>query len=56
MDFFLQYKDIFTNGVQEKSIDQMQTRSELYEMLNYHDYEDKLDRLFADEKMEKDNE
>jgi methylisocitrate lyase len=25
----------------------MQTRAELYEFLGYHEYEDKLDELFA---------
>jgi methylisocitrate lyase len=28
----------------------MQTRTELYEVLGYHDYEKKLDALFAREK------
>ncbi len=35
---------------QESVIDTMQTRSELYEVLGYHDYEQKLDNLFAKEK------
>jgi methylisocitrate lyase len=28
----------------------MQTRDELYDFLDYHAYEDQLDRLFAKEK------
>ncbi len=32
----------------------MQTRDELYEVLGYHDYEKKLDHLFADSKRKKD--
>jgi methylisocitrate lyase len=34
-------------------IDSMQTRDELYEVLGYHDYEDKLDQLFADKGLTK---
>jgi methylisocitrate lyase len=30
-------------------IDTMQTRAELYDVLGYHDYERKLDELFAKE-------
>ena len=30
----------------------MQTREELYEYLNYHSYEEKLDTLFEDLKLE----
>ena len=40
------YKDIATNGSQKKSVDKMQTRDELYEYLNYHSFEQKLDELF----------
>lgn len=36
-------------GTQKSALELMQTRSELYEVLGYHDYETKLDRLFADE-------
>jgi methylisocitrate lyase len=28
----------------------MQTRDELYDFLNYHDFEQKLDALFAEQK------
>jgi methylisocitrate lyase len=40
------YKDIVANGSQQNSIDSMQTRDELYEYLNYHSFEQKLDELF----------
>ena len=40
------YKDIYENGTQVKSLEKMQTRKELYEFLNYHNYEKKLDELF----------
>ncbi len=41
------YETLRTDGTQEAMIDHMQTRDELYEVLGYHEYEDKLDRLFA---------
>jgi methylisocitrate lyase len=34
-------------GTQKSVIDKMQTRAELYDFLNYHAYEAKLDTLFA---------
>ena len=40
------FKDIIKNGTQKASIEKMQTRDELYEMLGYHDFERKLDALF----------
>jgi methylisocitrate lyase len=40
------YKDIAAHGSQQNSIDSMQTRDELYEYLNYHSFEQKLDELF----------
>ena len=40
------YQDIAKNGTQKKSIELMQTRDELYEYLNYHSFEQKLDELF----------
>jgi methylisocitrate lyase len=43
------YTTIRSEGTQKNVIDQMQTRSELYDFLNYHDYERKLDELFAKE-------
>ena len=44
------FKDIINNGSQKNSIDSMQTRDELYEMLGYHEYEQKLDTLFKSKK------
>ena len=41
------YETLRKDGTQEAMIDHMQTRDELYEVLGYHEYEDKLDRLFA---------
>ncbi|WP_165311437.1 methylisocitrate lyase [Vibrio ziniensis] len=41
------YSHILENGNQEAMLDNMQTRKELYEYLNYHSYEDKLDQLFS---------
>ena len=37
-------------GTQVNVLDNMQKRSELYEFLNYHSFEDKLDQLFKQEK------
>jgi methylisocitrate lyase len=37
-------------GTQKNVVDSMQTRSELYDYLDYHSYETKLDHLFAKEK------
>ncbi|KZN14258.1 methylisocitrate lyase [Marinomonas sp. TW1] len=42
------YQHLLQDGHQQAVVDQMQTRNELYEFLNYHDYEDKLDQLFAE--------
>lgn len=41
------YQSILTNGDQKAVVDSMQTRAELYDFLNYHSYEEKLDSLFA---------
>jgi methylisocitrate lyase len=41
------YTNILEKGDQKDVIDTMQTRMELYEHLGYHDYEQKLDSLFA---------
>jgi len=41
------YATIRQQGTQKSVIDMMQTRAELYEVLGYHGYEDKLDELFA---------
>lgn len=43
------YQTLLDTGCQESVVDTMQTRNELYDFLNYHDYEDKLDALFAKE-------
>ncbi|TGG94164.1 methylisocitrate lyase [Natronospirillum operosum] len=40
------YQHLLDEGNQKALIDQMQTREELYDFLNYHDYERKLDALF----------
>jgi methylisocitrate lyase len=44
------YESILTQGDQKAVVDSMQTRSELYDFLNYHSYEQKLDALFAAKK------
>lgn len=41
------YRTILTKGDQTSVIDTMQTRMELYDYLGYHEYEQKLDQLFA---------
>ena len=43
------YRELYDKGTQKGVIDQMQTRAELYDYLDYHAYEQKLDRLFRDE-------
>ncbi|HEA26758.1 MAG TPA: methylisocitrate lyase, partial [Ectothiorhodospiraceae bacterium] len=44
------YKSLLNDGTQQPQLEQMQTREELYEFLDYHTYEQKLDSLFADGK------
>jgi methylisocitrate lyase len=46
----LVYQGLRKNGTQKDLISKMQTREELYEFLNYHEFEKKLDKLFSDEK------
>jgi methylisocitrate lyase len=41
------YETVRKQGSQKSVLPDMQTREELYEFLNYHAYEDKLDELFA---------
>ncbi len=41
------YQTIRTEGTQKNLIPMMQTRADLYKYLGYHDYENKLDELFA---------
>jgi len=43
------YRTLRKDGSQQAVIDKMQTRVELYDVLGYHDYEEKLDQLFAEE-------
>ena len=42
------YKALLEDGHQRNVIEVMQTRDELYDYLAYHEYEQKLDQLFAD--------
>jgi methylisocitrate lyase len=42
------YQAIRRDGTQKHVLDRMQTRADLYEYLDYHAYEAKLDRLFAE--------
>ncbi|RUO33363.1 methylisocitrate lyase [Aliidiomarina soli] len=41
------YNSILENGDQKAVVDDMQTRAELYDFLNYHAFEEKLDALFT---------
>lgn len=41
------YQTLRKEGTQKRVVDTMQTRMELYDFLNYHSYEQKLDALFA---------
>jgi len=42
------YRALREDGTQKNVVDTMQTRMELYEVLGYHEYEEKLDQLFAE--------
>ena len=42
------YEAILRDGDQKAVVDMMQTRMKLYDYLGYHDYEQKLDALFAE--------
>jgi methylisocitrate lyase len=44
------YETVRREGSQKKLLDRMQTRDELYDYLDYHRYERKLDELFARKK------
>ena len=44
------YETVRRDGTQRNIIDTLQTRAELYDFLNYHSYEDKLDALFSGQK------
>ncbi|HEX5756470.1 MAG TPA: methylisocitrate lyase [Arenimonas sp.] len=41
------YETVRREGTQKNIIDTLQTRAELYDYLDYHSYENKLDQLFA---------
>jgi len=44
------YQHLRNDGTQKHVVDTMQTRAELYDYLGYHDFENKLDELFAKKK------
>lgn len=46
------YETLRADGTQQAVVDTMQTRMELYDVLGYQAYEDKLDTLFAEEGLE----
>jgi methylisocitrate lyase len=41
------YETVRKEGTQKNIVDRLQTREELYDFLGYHEYERKLDELFA---------
>ena len=43
------YSSISQDGSVEKILEKMQSRDELYEILDYHTYEKKIDDLFSKE-------
>ncbi len=43
------YQTLITEGTQQNVVDSMQTRADLYDYLDYHSYERKLDALFSEE-------
>ena len=45
------YSSILSEGSQQSQLDNMQTRAELYEFLDYHSYENTLDNLFSAKKL-----
>lgn len=44
------YQSVREHGTQQHVIELMQSRNELYDYLDYHSYEEKLDQLFSAEK------
>lgn len=46
------YQTLRNEGTQQGVLDTMQTREELYHYLGYHDFENKLDQLFAENSSE----
>jgi len=47
------YNAIRRDGTQKNVVDTMQTRMELYDRINYHSFEQKLDALFAQQRDQK---
>jgi methylisocitrate lyase len=47
------YAELKQKGTQKGALDTMQTRTELYDVLGYMDYEKKLDQLFAQDSKKK---
>lgn len=47
------YRSIRKDGTQKNVLDTMQTRAELYDYLGYYEFEERLDRLFEQEKKER---
>jgi methylisocitrate lyase len=45
------YQHILADGSQQNVVDTMQTRMELYDYLDYHQYEQTLDNLFSEESL-----
>jgi len=45
------YETVRREGTQKNIIDTLQSRADLYDYLNYHSYEDKLDSLFSQGKV-----
>jgi methylisocitrate lyase len=43
------YQALHSDGTQQNVVDTMQTRADLYDYLDYHSYEQKLDALFTEE-------
>eukprot|EP00761_Pharyngomonas_kirbyi_P006829 gb/GECH01006838.1/.p1 GENE.gb/GECH01006838.1/~~gb/GECH01006838.1/.p1 ORF type:complete len:302 (+),score=70.42 gb/GECH01006838.1/:1-906(+) len=50
------YECILREGSQKSMLDNMQSRSELYDVLGYHEYEKQLDRLFSESNDKNDKE
>jgi methylisocitrate lyase len=50
------YRTIRTEGSQKNVVAQMQTRAELYDLIDYHAYEEKLNKLFSDPSIKPENE
>jgi methylisocitrate lyase len=44
------YQAVRRDGTQKNVVNLMQTREELYDRINYHAFEGKLDTLFAENK------